>query len=153
MLTYLLSKVSNIKRIQNSLQTFKMEHILKIVIFLINSVLYVRLGSEYATEIFFSLIFFGLVIHSTNFLSSIHYSEAAVQRCSVKNLFWKFFENSQETYTVECYFSTKITALHRGCFPVAFPKMFRTAFLQNTSGLLLLVIDEVFAKVFKNCVP
>ena len=87
MLTYLLSKVSNVKRIQNSVQTSKVEHIVKIVILLINSVLDVRLGSEYASEIFFSLVFFGLVIHSTNFLQSVHYSEAAIQRCSVKNLF------------------------------------------------------------------
>ena len=91
MLTYLLSKVSNAKRIQNSVQTSKMEHIVKIVIFLINSVLDVRLGSEYASEIFFLLVFFGLVIHSTNFLYSIYYSEAVVQRCFVKNLFWTFF--------------------------------------------------------------
>ena len=54
---------------------------------------------------------------------------------------------------MECYFSTAITALYRGCFPVIFPKIFRAAFLQDTSGLLYLVIDEVFAKDFKNCVP
>ena len=68
MITYLLSKVSNEKRIQNSVQTSKIEHIVKIVIFLINSALDVRLGSEYTHEIFFSLVLFGLVIHSTNVL-------------------------------------------------------------------------------------
>ena len=68
MLTYFLSKVSNIKRIQNSVQASKMERIVKTVIFLTNSVLDIRLGSEYASEIFFSLVFFGQVIDSTNFL-------------------------------------------------------------------------------------
>ena len=68
MLTYLLSKVSNVKPIQDLVQMSKMEHIVKIVIFLINSALDVRLGFEYTPEIFFSLAFFGLVIHSTNFL-------------------------------------------------------------------------------------
>ena len=56
------------KRIQNSVQTSKIEHILKIVIFLIKSILDVGLGSEYASEIIFSLAFFGLAIHSSNFL-------------------------------------------------------------------------------------
>ena len=41
------------KCIQNSVQTSKIEHIVKIVISLINSILDVRLGSEYASEIFF----------------------------------------------------------------------------------------------------
>ena len=50
---------------------------------------------------------------------------------------------------VECYFSTKITALHRGCFPVNFEKIFRTAFLQNTSGRLLLIIDEIFTNILE----
>ena len=56
------------KRIQNSVQTSKIEHIIKIVIFLIKSILDVGLRSEYVSEIFFSLAFFGLAIHSSNFL-------------------------------------------------------------------------------------
>ena len=44
-----------------------MEHIVKIVNFLKNSILDVRLGSEYASEVIFKFVFFALVIHSSNF--------------------------------------------------------------------------------------
>ena len=56
------------KRIQNSVQTCKMEHIVKIFIFLINSILDVQLASQYASEIFFSLVFFSTVTYFSNFL-------------------------------------------------------------------------------------
>ena len=47
-----------------------------------------------------------------------------------------FRKNDSKTSTVEsCDFSTKIT-LHRVYFPVNFLKIFRTAFLQNTSRQL-----------------
>ena len=42
-----------VKRIQNSVQTSKIEHIVKIVIVLINSILDVRLALEYTSKTFF----------------------------------------------------------------------------------------------------
>ena len=54
-----------------------------------------------------------------------------------KNCSENFRKNRSKTSTVEsCDFSTKIT-LHRVYFPVKFLKIFRAAFLQNTSRQLL----------------
>ena len=53
--------------------------------------------------------------------------EAAVQRCSAENLFWKFQENSQENILRGVLFDTKIE-LHLVCFPANFQKNFWNSF-------------------------
>ena len=54
-----------------------------------------------------------------------------------KNCSKNFRKIHRKTSSVECCdFSTKIT-FHRVCVPVNFQKIFRTGFLQNTSGQLL----------------
>ena len=55
-------------------------------------------------------------------------------RCSVKKVFLKNSQNSQENTCA------RVFQLWRRCFPVNFEKFLRTPFLQNTSGWLLLTI-------------
>ena len=64
---------------------------------------------------------------STGFLQL----EAALQRCSCKNVFWKMQQILQEDT------HAKITLRHR-CSPVNLQHIFRTCFSKNTSGGLLL---------------
>ena len=74
-------------------------------------------------------------------------SEAAVRKYSVKAVFLKICQNSQENTCTRVSFLIKLQArpttllkksLWHMCFPVNFEKFLRTTFLQNTSGQLLL---------------
>ena len=64
------------------------------------------------------------------------------QRCSIKKVFLKLSQNSQEKTCA----SYKKSFWHR-CFPVNFAKFLRTSFSRNNSGRLLL--DLVSKTVFK----
>ena len=66
-------------------------------------------------------------------------TEAAIQMCSYKKVFWKYAANLHEKTHAEVllYNFTNITLWHR-CFPVNFLHVFRKSFLHNTSGGLLL---------------
>ena len=57
------------------------------------------------------------------------------RRNSLKKLFLKISQNSQENTCARASFLIKVF-LHR-CFPVNFANFLRTPFLQNTSGRLL----------------
>ena len=60
-------------------------------------------------------------------------------RCSMKKIFLKISQNSQENTCARVRPATllKKRLWHR-CFPVNFAKVLRTSFLQNTSGSLFL---------------
>ena len=62
------------------------------------------------------------------------------RRCSIKKVFFKISQNSQENICAKVSFILKRRLWHR-CFPVNFAKVLRTPFLQNTSGQLLLFIQ------------
>ena len=62
------------------------------------------------------------------------------RRCSIKKVFFKISQNSQENICAKVSFILKKRLWHR-CFPVNFAKVLRTPFLQNTSGQLLLFIQ------------
>ena len=76
----------------------------------------------------------------------LHYTEAVIQRCSVKKMFLEISQNSQKSICARDSFLIKLQVLglrpvnflkkslwHR-CFPVKFAKSLRTPFLQNTHG-------------------
>ena len=71
-------------------------------------------------------------------------SEAAVQRCSYEKVFWKYETNLQENTHAEKWISIKLQSnfieitLQHGCSPANLLHLFRTRFLENTSGQLLL---------------
>ena len=77
---------------------------------------------------------------SWNFYKSNH------RRCSIKKLFLKISQNSQENTCARVSFLVKLEStllkkrLWHWCFPVNFAKFFRTPFLRNTSALLLLLL-------------
>ena len=73
------------------------------------------------------------------------YSEAATQRCSYEKVFWKNAPNLQENTHPEVRLCTRscnfIEIIHRhACSPVNLLHIFRTPFLKNTFGWLLLNI-------------
>ena len=74
------------------------------------------------------------------------YSEAVLQRCSWEKVFWKYAANLQENTHAEVRFGLSCKQLYwnrtsaRVCSPVNLPHIFRTTFLKNTSGWLLLKI-------------
>ena len=71
-------------------------------------------------------------------------SEAAVQRCSYEKVFWKYETNLQENTHAEKWISIKLQSnfieitLQHKCSPSNLLHLFRTRFLENTSGQLLL---------------
>ena len=71
-------------------------------------------------------------------------TEAAIQRCSHKTVFWKYAANLQDNTHAEVRFQIKLLcnfieiALRHGFSPVNLLPIFRTPFLKNTSGQLLL---------------
>ena len=75
------------------------------------------------------------------------------RRCSMKNVFLKIWQNSQENTCVRVSFVNKIIGWGpqlylkrdwRRCFPVNFAKFLRTPFLQNTSGRLFLQLKILY---------
>ena len=75
-------------------------------------------------------------------------SEAALQRCSYKKVFWKYAANVQ----LLCNF-IEITLRH-GCSPIKLLHFFRTSFPKNISrGLLLLVFirhNPILSNIFSS---
>ena len=76
------------------------------------------------------------------------HSEAVVQRCSVRKLFWKISQSSQENTCARVFFLIKLQAstcnfikgkLWQRCFLV---KFLRTPFLQSTSGGCFCVLTK-----------
>ena len=66
-------------------------------------------------------------------------AEAVVRGCSVKKVFLKLSQNSQENTCVRASFLIQLQAgVWQRYFPVNFAKFLWTPFLQNTSGRLLL---------------
>ena len=71
-------------------------------------------------------------------------TEAAIQRCSHKTVFWKYAANLQDNTHAEVRFQIKLLcnfieiALRHGCSLVNLLHIFRTPFPQNTSRRLLL---------------
>ena len=89
-------------------------------------------------------IFIGGNILEGNFPDIRTIIEAAVQRCSVRNMFLEILQNSQKNTCVRVSFLIKLQTLglqlyekkrlwHR-CFPVNFTKFLRKPFSQNTYG-------------------
>ena len=79
-------------------------------------------------------------------------AETVSQRCSVKEVFLEISQNSQENTCVRVSFLVKslrpATLLKKSlwyrCFPVNFPKFLSAYFLQNTSGRLLLKLQNTY---------
>ena len=63
------------------------------------------------------------------------------RRCSIKKVFLKISQNSQES---TCSRVSFLSLWHR-CFPVNAAKFLRTPFLQNTSKRLLLPLEVVYS--------
>ena len=61
------------------------------------------------------------------------------RRCSVKKVFLKILQNSQENTCVRVSFLIKLQAPHR-CFPVNFAKIFRTPFYRTP-------LDDCFSRL------
>ena len=80
--------------------------------------------------------------------STTLFTEAVSRRCSLKKLFLKILQNSQENATAGVSFFSKVSGLRpttllekrirHKCFPVNFAKFLRALILQNTSGRLIL---------------
>ena len=76
-----------------------------------------------------------LLYPSVNEFRFVEITEAVVQKCSVKKVFLKMSQNSQENIRVRVLRPPTLLKKrfwHR-CFPVNFAKFLRTPFLQNTS--------------------
>ena len=67
--------------------------------------------------------------------SKLPLTEAVAQKCFVKKVFLKISQNSQENTYARVSFLIRLQA---SGLPVNFAKLLRPAFLQNTSGQLLL---------------
>ena len=73
-----------------------------------------------------------------------HQSEAALQRCSYKKVFWKICSKFTGEHPCQSVISIKLQSnfieivLRHGCSPVFLLYVFRTPFPKNTSGWLLL---------------
>ena len=72
--------------------------------------------------------------------------KAAVHRCSLDKVFWKYATNSQENTHCRSAISVKLQknfveiTLRHGCSPANLLHIFRATFLKNLSGWLLLDI-------------
>ena len=73
---------------------------------------------------------------------TIECAEAVLQRCSYKKLFWKYAVNLQENTHAEAQCNFIEIALWHGCSPVNLLHIFRTPFLKNSSGGLLLNVGK-----------
>ena len=81
---------------------------------------------------------------------NLFFAEAAVQRCSQEKAFWKYVANLLEN-TCACRNAISIKllcnfveiTLRHGCSPVNLLHIFRTTFLRNTSGQLLLTLGTL----------
>ena len=76
-------------------------------------------------------------------------TEAAVQRCSLEKVFWKYAANLQKnTHAKALNLQSNFIeiALRHGCSPVNLLHIFRTLFPKNTSGWLLLIIVKAFCE-------
>ena len=69
------------------------------------------------------------------------------RRYSVKKVFLEISQNSQKNTCVRDSFLLKLQATLAQVFPVNFAKFLRTAFLQNTSGRLLLNVKNTCFKM------
>ena len=70
------------------------------------------------------------------------------RRCSIKQVFLKVLQNSQENTCVGVSFLIKLQfsglqkkRIKYRCFPVIFAKILKTLFLQNTYNQLLLILE------------
>ena len=75
-----------------------------------------------------------------NLYQIIASTEAAAQRCSVKNVFLEISQNSQGNTCASFLINLLKKRLWHRCFPVNFAKFLRTPFLQNTFGRLFLQV-------------
>ena len=66
--------------------------------------------------------------------------EAAIQRCSVEKMFWKYAADLQENTPTKLLCNFIEIALPYGCSPVNLLHIFRKTFPKNTSERLLLII-------------
>ena len=88
-------------------------------------------------------------------ISNSIYSVAVSRKCSVKKVFLKISQNSQENTWARASFLMRPATLlkkspwHR-YFPVNFTKFLRTSFSQNISGWLLLYIWRYTFDLLKN---
>ena len=59
--------------------------------------------------------------------------EAVVQSCSVKKVFLKILQNSQENSVLESLLNkfTGLKRLHHMCFSMIFAKLFRTPYIKT----------------------
>ena len=74
------------------------------------------------------------------------------QRCSIKQMFLRISQNSQESTCARASFLIKLKKrLWHSCFSVNFGKFLWTSFLQNTSGRLLLYLIFKFKKSLLLC--
>ena len=85
-------------------------------------------------------------------------SEAAIQRCSVKKVFLKISQNSQENTCARALFFNEVADfrpvtllkkwLWHMCFPVTFEKFLRTCILiEHFWWILLDIFDKVFVGI------
>ena len=82
---------------------------------------------------------------AVNYFQKKHLSEAAVSRCSLKKVFWKYAANLLENTHEEVQFQAILLKSHFGmgvllqicCI------FLRTPFPKNTSGRLLLTLNDV----------
>ena len=87
-------------------------------------------------------------MNSFNFLLKLLLSilsRSSHQRCSIKKGVLKSFVKFTAKHQCQSLLPAtllKISVWHR-CFPLSFPKVLRTTFLQNTSGQLLLTICQL----------
>ena len=85
------------------------------------------------------------------------YSEAVVQRCSVKKVFLEIAQNSQENTCARDFFLIKLKAcnfikksLWHRCFPVNFAKFLRTPFLtEHLRWLFQPILSFMYALIIK----
>ena len=98
--------------------------------------------SSIAFSDFFSFLRSCFTIHKYCFT---HIIEAALQRCSLEKVFWKYAANLEKNTNF-----TEI-ALRHGCSPVKLLHIFRTPFYKNISGGLLL-ISPIYTYFYKQLV-
>ena len=83
----------------------------------------------------------GILRHGTYFENVNKVLRSSHRRFSVKKGVLKNLTKFTGKHLRQCLFFKKVAGLGHRCFPVNFVKFLRTAFLQNTSGRLLLTIN------------
>ena len=92
---------------------------------------------------YFPIIIVAILLLLTNILTILFFffvifkrTEAALQRCSYKKVFWKYLANLLENTHVEVWYQSSFIeiTLRHGCSPLNLQHFFRAPFPKNTFG-------------------